>query len=54
MVRATGDIVIDGFVESAVIESGGNIVLRNGVNASNQGLIYAKEKIAKELVGTEE
>ena len=45
VVRATGDIVIDGFVESAVIESGGNIVLRNGVNASNQGLIYAKEKI---------
>ncbi len=45
IVRATGDIVIDGFVESAVIESGGNIVLRNGVNASNQGMIYAKEKI---------
>ena len=45
VVRATGDIVIDGFVESAVIESGGNIVLRNGVNASNQGMIYAKEQI---------
>lgn len=44
-VRATGDIVIDGFVEAAVIESGGNIVLRNGVNAGNQGRIYAKEKI---------
>lgn len=45
VIRATGDIVIDGFVESAVIESGGNIVLRNGVNAANQGLIHAKEKI---------
>lgn len=45
LVRATGDIVIDGFVEGAVIESGANIVLRNGVNASNQGSIYAKEKI---------
>lgn len=44
-IRATGDIVIDGFVESAVIESGGNIVLRNGVNASNQGMIYAREKV---------
>lgn len=44
-IRATGDIVIDGFVEAAEIESGGNIVLRNGVNASNQGRIYAKEKI---------
>ncbi len=45
VIRATGDIVIDGFVESVVIESGGNIVLRNGVNAANEGLIYAKEKI---------
>lgn len=44
-IRATGDVVIDGFVESAEIESGGNIVLRNGVNASGQGMIHAKDKI---------
>lgn len=44
-IRATGDIVIDGFVEAADLESGANIVLRNGVNASNQGRIYAKETI---------
>lgn len=45
-VKATGDIVIDGFIEGANIQSGGSIFLRNGVNASGKGTIYAAENVA--------
>lgn len=44
-VKATGDIMIDGFVEAANIESGGTIVLRQGVNASSKGVIRAEGDI---------
>lgn len=44
-IRATGDIVVDGYVESAVLESGGSIILRSGVNASGKGMIQAKESV---------
>ena len=40
-IEATEDIVVDGFVEGAVIECGGNILFRKGVNADNQGYIRA-------------
>lgn len=40
-IRAAGDVMVDGFVESAVIESGGNVVLRQGMNAAGQGCIRA-------------
>lgn len=43
--RATADIVVDGFVESAMIESGGSIVLRQGVNASGNGFIKAGKSV---------
>ncbi|MCH5267963.1 MAG: DUF342 domain-containing protein [Lachnospiraceae bacterium] len=40
-VKATEDIVVDGFVESAYIEAGANVLLRQGVNASGNGYIKA-------------
>lgn len=45
-IHATEDIVIDGFVEGAIIESsGGSILLRQGVNASGTGSIKALKGI---------
>ncbi|MCM1045252.1 MAG: FapA family protein [Candidatus Gastranaerophilales bacterium] len=40
-IRADGDILVDGFVESAVLESGGSIILRQGMNAAGQGSVKA-------------
>lgn len=46
-INATEDVMIDGFVEGAMIESGGSILLRQGVNASGNGFI----KAAKDVTG---
>lgn len=40
-IQAGGDVMIDGFVEGAYIESGGDVVLRQGMNASGCGNIKA-------------
>jgi uncharacterized protein (DUF342 family) len=45
VVKATEDVIVDGFVESAVIETGGNLLLRQGVNASGRGMIKARKEI---------
>ncbi|MBQ8596975.1 MAG: DUF342 domain-containing protein [Lachnospiraceae bacterium] len=41
VIKATGDVVIDGTVESATIESSGSIVLKKGMNSAGHGLIRA-------------
>ena len=38
---AKDDLIIDGFVEGATLEAGGNIIIRKGVNAQNRGSISA-------------
>ena len=38
---AKEDIIVDGFVESATLNAGGNIILRKGVNAQGKGIIQA-------------
>lgn len=40
-IRAKGDIIIDGFVESAIIYSEQNIVIKGGANGGGQGRIEA-------------
>lgn len=40
-IRAAGDVMVDGFVEAAVIESGGSVMLKQGMNASGKGCIIA-------------
>ncbi len=45
VVKATGDIVIDGNVEAATIESGGNVVLKKGMNSAGRGLIKAQKDV---------
>lgn len=41
VIYATGDIIINGFVEGAQIEAGGNITLVKGANGNGRGLIRA-------------
>jgi len=45
VVRATDDIVIDGTVEAATIESGGSVVLKKGMNSAGRGLIQAERDV---------
>lgn len=42
---AQGDILIGGFVESAHIEAGGSVMIRQGMNASGEGVVRAKGDI---------
>ncbi len=44
-IRATGDIIVDGFVSGGHIEAGNNVILRSGVNAADQGSIQAGGQI---------
>ena len=45
VINAAEDIMIDGFVEGATIESGGSILLRQGTNASGNGYIRAAKDV---------
>lgn len=45
VIRAAGDIVVDGFTEAAVLEAGGNIILRKGNNPRNRGHISAGKSV---------
>lgn len=45
VIRATEDIIVDGFVEAAVLKSGGNILLRQGVNGAGGGKIKAEGNV---------
>ena len=42
---AKEDLIVDGFVEGAVLEAGGNIILRKGVNSQGKGHIKAGNNI---------
>jgi len=45
VIKAGGDIVIDGTVESATIESNGSIVLKKGMNSAGHGQIKAGKDV---------
>lgn len=45
MIRATGDVIVDGFVSGGMIEAGRNVILKSGVNAADQGSIRAGSQI---------
>lgn len=44
-VKATGDVVVEGNVEAATIESGGSVVLKKGMNAAGDGEIIAGKDV---------
>jgi uncharacterized protein (DUF342 family) len=52
VVQATEDVIVDGNVGAATIESGGNILLKNGVNAAGHGLIKAEKGITSRFFET--
>lgn len=45
VIQATEDVIVNGFVEAAVIRCGGEILLRQGANGSGGGLIQAEKKV---------
>ena len=44
-IKADGNILIDGVVEAAHIESGGNIIIRDGIHDKNNATIKAKGSV---------
>ncbi len=42
VVRATGNITINGVVEAATIEAGGDVILKKGIQGADKGFIRAK------------
>ncbi len=44
-IKARDDIIIDGFVEGANLEAGGNICMRRGVNSQGRGTIRAGNRV---------
>ncbi len=44
-IKVTGNVMVDGTVEGAVIESGKNVVIKQGVAAGNNGVIKAAEDV---------
>jgi uncharacterized protein (DUF342 family) len=44
-IQATGDVIVDGCVESAAIECGGNVWIGQGVKAGTGGYIHAGQSI---------
>jgi len=45
VIRAAGDVIVDGFVSGGAIEAGNNVILRSGVNVADQGSIQAGGRI---------
>lgn len=49
-VKATGDIVIDGVVEGAFIDAGGQIVVQRGIHGMNKGVLKARGNIIASFI----
>ncbi len=45
VISATENVIVDGYVEAAIIKSGGEVFLRKGVNGSGNGFIEAKTNV---------
>lgn len=44
-IEATGNVMVDGYVESASIKAGGNIILNRGMNGCGKGTLEAGGKV---------
>lgn len=49
-VRAKGNIEVNGVVEGAVLEAGGNIILRRGMQGMNRGLLKAEGNVVSKFI----
>lgn len=44
-VRATGNITVDGVIEASIVEAGGDLVVRKGVQGNNQAVLRAHRSV---------
>ena len=49
-VRATGDIIIEGVVENAFIESGGQVIVKHGIIGMHKGIIRAATNVLAKYI----
>jgi len=49
-VRATGDIIIDGVVENAFVESGGQIIVKQGIHGMHKGTLKAATNVMAKYI----
>lgn len=49
-VKAKGDIIIEGVVEGAFLEAGGQIIVKRGIHGMNKGKVEAKENIIVKFI----
>lgn len=50
VIRATGNIQVDGVVESSVIEAGGDLVIRQGVQGNGEAVLRAHRSISAKFI----
>ena len=53
-VRAKGDIIVNGVVEGAVLEAGGQIILKRGISGKNRGRLFAGSNIVSKFIESAE
>lgn len=49
-VRATGDIIIHGVVENAFVESGGQIIVKQGIHGMHKGILKAHTNVMAKYI----
>lgn len=49
-VRARGNVTVDGVVECAVIDAGGSIILKSGIQGGKRGILRAKKDIVSKFL----
>ena len=49
-VRAKGNVTVDGVVECAVIDAGGSIILKSGIQGGKRGILRAKKDIVSKFL----
>lgn len=50
VIQATGDVIVHGVVEGAMIESGGNVIIDRGMNGMGKGIINAKGNVVSKFL----
>lgn len=53
-VEAKGDIIVDGVVEGATLISGGQIILRRGIQGMNKGVLHSEGDIVTKFIENSE
>jgi len=49
-IKATGDIIVHGVVEGAILEAGGQIILKRGIQGMNKGVLKANSNVIAKFI----